>query len=547
MNECSQTVGVRTLASGLCAVGAMFTLMACNATETEQDLETMEVATLQQHLLTGPYGFKPLSREPIPQPTNPLIQNRQAAIRLGKIFFWDVQASSDGKVACATCHAAAGVDDRRVNTINPGLDGLFDVVPAAGATYTPTLITSDDIVGSQGVQRRRFLSLSPDPAIADESCTLVQDPQYGFERRVEFRQSQTVFGAVFFRELFWAGEANHEFNGLDINGFSPNNLVGSLTNMGKSALASQAVGPAANGIEMRCAGRPLNGATQSLGAKLMVRPPLQFQRVSTTDSVLGSLANPDGPGLLCNGAPCTYRGLIEAAYGPTMAATAETMFSVIWGESIMAYESTLIPDQTPFDRFLSGNLTALSPVQIFGLIRFVGKGKCVNCHSGPMLSDATWAHYDAHGPLNRDGGDQGFHNIGLANSDLDAGRASLGAGSHPMSVSGSPFDGYAFRTPSLRNVKLSAPYFHTGSNPTLEHVVDFFDRGGDFPNPQKSADITPLGLSALDKLALVDFMKNALTDCRVEKKKAPFDHPELVVINGPHLPAVGAAGTGPCR
>jgi hypothetical protein len=42
-------------------------------------------------------------------------------------------------------------------------------------------------------------------------------------------------------------------------------------------------------------------------------------------------------------------------------------------------------------------------------------------------------------------------------------------------------------------------------------------------------------------------MENALTDCRVEKKKAPFDHPELPLANGPTLPAVGAAGIGPCR
>jgi cytochrome c peroxidase len=547
MIDCFPKVGVRTLVRGLSAAGAMLSLLACNAAEPDpQDLETMEVATLQQHLLSGPFGFRPLSREPVPQPTNSHIINQAAAVRLGKVFFWDVQAGSDGQVACATCHSSGGVDGRRLNTINPGLDGVFDVVTGAGQTFVPQLITSDDIVGSQGVQRRRFLSLSPDPAIADESCTLVQDPQFVFERRVVFRQAQSMNGAVFFRELFWGGEAHHQFNGLNITGFGPNNTVGSITQQDNAALASQAVGPAANGIEMRCAGRPLNGTTQSLGAKLLARPPLQFQRVSGTDSVLGAIANPGGPGLSCGGAPCTYRGLIEAAYGPELAANAENVFSMLWGESLQAYQATLIPDQTPFDRFLSGNLTALSPVQILGLVRFVGKAKCVTCHSGSMLSDATVAHYQANGPLNRDGGDQGFHNIGLANSDLDVGRGDTGAAGVSNSVSGSPFDNYAFRTPSLRNVKLTAPYFHTGSNPTLEHVVDFFDRGGDFANPERSADIMPLGLSRLDKLALVEFLKNALTDCRVEKSKAPFDHPELAVVNGPTLPAVGAEGTGAC-
>jgi hypothetical protein len=77
-------------------------------------------------------------------------------------------------------------------------------------------------------------------------------------------------------------------------------------------------------------------------------------------------------------------------------------------------------------------------------------------------------------------------------------------------------------------------------------VVDFYDRGGDFPNVEKSADIRPLHLTAIEKAALVDFMANALTDCRVAKQKAPFDHPELPVPNGTALGAVGAEGIGSC-
>lgn len=511
--------------------------------------DEMDGAALRERVLRAPFGFRPLSREPVPQPIGGHIVDQEAAVRLGKTLFWDTQASGDGEVACATCHAATGsADDRRFHTIHPGLDNIFASggVTGPGQTYTPVLIVNDDIVGSQGVKRRVFQSLNPDPAIADENCLSQIDPQFADQRRIEFRQSVPVIGAVFLRELFWAGEAKHEFNGLNINGFTPNNTGGSITNISNAALASQSVGPPANGTEMRCGGRPINGVTQSLAAKLLARPPLQFQQVSPTDSVLGALANPDGPGLVCGAAPCTYRGMIEAAFGPDLAANAETMFSMLWGEAIQAYESTLIPDQTPFDRFLSGDFTALTLRQLFGLVRFVGKGNCVACHSGPMLTDATHRHFDEFGALNRDGGDQGFHNIGLANSELDHGRGSTGAAGVPQSVSGSPFDSYAFKTPSLRNVKLTAPYFHTGSNPTLEHVVDFFDRGGDFANPERSADVRPLHLTAFDKAALVDFLRNGLTDCRVENRQAPFDHPALVVANGPSLPAVGAEGTGPC-
>lgn len=541
---------LRALATSLCASGALLTAAACeDEASTPADLDTMEVGALQQHVLSLPFGFKPLSREPIPQPIGGHIVDRAAAIRLGKAFFWDIQAGSDGQTACAACHASGGADGRRFNTINPGYDGLFESggVTDVDQVYTPVLITNDDIVGSQGVKRRNFVSVNPDPAIADENCDVVVDPIYGTARRVEFRQAPMIYGAVFMRHLFWGGEARDKFNGLNIWGFTDNNTAGSITYQENSTLASQATGPVANSTEMRCTGRPLNGLTNSLAAKLLARPPLQFQRVSKTDSVLGALANPSGPGLHCGTTTCSYRNMIAEAFGPAMAANAENVFSMLWGEAIQAYETTLVPDQTPFDRFLSGNLTAMSPKQILGLVRFVGKGKCANCHAGPMFSDATMAFYQANGALNRDGGDQGFHNIGLVNSDIDGGRGGVGAGGAILSESESLFDDWAFKTPTLRNVKLTGPYFHTGSNPTLEDVMDFYDRGGDFANPQLSVDIVPLNLSALDKAAIIDFMKNALTDCRVEKSRAPFDHPELPVPNGPTLPAVGAGGTGPCH
>lgn len=532
---------------------AMFSLLACSPLDDElggeEEVGDVDVATLRQELFALPFGFRPLAREPVPRPTNSSIIDQDAAIRLGKAFFWDIQVGSDGQVACAVCHASSGTDARRFNTLHPGLDGIFASggVTGPGQTYTPVLIENDDIVGVQGLARRTFVGINPNPHIADEICDVVVDPVFGTERRLEFRQSLMIFGAVFFRHLFSAGEAQPEFNGLNSWGFTPNNLSGSLTRMENSALASQAVGPLGSSVEMRCTGRPINGPTNSLAAKMLARPPLQFQRVSPTDSVLGELADPDGPGLICGGAACTYRGMIEEAFGPAMAADAENIFTLIWGESVQAYQATLIPDQTPFDRFLAGQLNALTPRQIFGLIRFVGRGNCVACHAGPMLSDATVSFFEANGPINRDGGDQGFHNIGLLNSNLDGGRGSFGPGGAPISNSRSLFDDYAFRTPTLRNVKLTAPYFHTGSHPTLEDVVEFFDRGGIHPNPQKSADIFPLGLTDFDKRALVDFMANALTDCRVEKRRAPFDHPELPVPNGDHLPAVGAEGIGPCR
>ena len=112
--------------------------------------------------------------------------------------------------------------------------------------------------------------------------------------------------------------------------------------------------------------------------------------------------------------------------------------------------------------------------------------------------------------------------------------------------SGANADRGAFKTAALRNVKLTAPYFHNGGKATLTDVVAFYSRGGDFANPEKAQRMQPISFDAQDTAAVVDFLTNALTDCRTEKERAPFDHPSLVVPNGTNLPAVGAAGTGTC-
>jgi cytochrome c peroxidase len=92
----------------------------------------------------------------------------------------------------------------------------------------------------------------------------------------------------------------------------------------------------------------------------------------------------------------------------------------------------------------------------------------------------------------------------------------------------------AFKTPGLRNAELTAPYFHNGGTATLEDVVRFYNRGGDFADVNRDnldADITPLGLSEPDILDVAEFIR-ALTDPRVRRETAPFDRPSLSVGNG---------------
>ena len=160
--------------------------------------------------------------------------------------------------------------------------------------------------------------------------------------------------------------------------------------------------------------------------------------------------------------------------------------------------------------------------------------------------------------------DVGFYNIGVRPTADDLGVGAKNTLGLPMSLtrlaqSGanvgttltppiSPtervaVDG-AFKVPSVRNVELTGPYFHNGGKATLEQVVDFYSRGGDFHEANidnLDQRIRDLGLSATDKANLVAFLKS-LTDERVRFAKAPFDHPQLVVPNGPTIPAVGKDG-----
>src|SRR5262249_13880768 len=94
------------------------------------------------------------------------------------------------------------------------------------------------------------------------------------------------------------------------------------------------------------------------------------------------------------------------------------------------------------------------------------------------------------------------------------------------------------RTPGLRNVEFTGPYFHNGGQATLEQVVDFYNRGSDFPEGGVGPDIRRLGLSLNERASLVAFLK-PLSDDRVRFERAPFDHPELGVPAG-HDTTAGA-------
>jgi len=236
--------------------------------------------------------------------------------------------------------------------------------------------------------------------------------------------------------------------------------------------------------------------------------------------------------------------------------------------------------QVPIQINYSVGATPLTEGQLRGLHLFQGKAGCVVCHGGPELSNAavgTVTGFPVERMIMEDDSarvyDTGYYHIGvrptaedggLAGNDPVAGlplsqaeilrqhvcdggyetvivpgRRGDGIAPAPMNCNDDVARGGFFKAPQLRNVALTAPYFHNGSQLTLEQVVEFYNRGGDFNTVEEvkymDPDIELLGLTAQEKIDLVDFLRNGLTDPRTVAQSAPFDHPQLFVPNGhPH-------------
>ena len=151
------------------------------------------------------------------------------------------------------------------------------------------------------------------------------------------------------------------------------------------------------------------------------------------------------------------------------------------GKAIAAFERTIVTGDSKFDRYEKGNKKALTEQEKRGLILFVSKAACTQCHNGPNFTDNT------------------FHNIGVPQegpAKKDVGR---------FEVTKDPADMGAFKVPTLRNIAMTPPYMHTGTLNTLEEVVDFYNKGGG-PSSNKSPKIMKLNLTDSEKKDLVAFL-----------------------------------------
>jgi cytochrome c peroxidase len=227
-------------------------------------------------------------------------------------------------------------------------------------------------------------------------------------------------------------------------------------------------------------------------------------------------------------------------------------FGLFFGIAVQAYESTLVSDDTPVDRFLAGDTTALSGLEQQGLNEFRNGGsQCTRCHMGPELSAAGVTSATTGNPA--DPRAVGFFRTAVSAIEDDPGAAGVDAFGAPIfpGAPGGRGNG-AFKASALRNVELTGPYFHTGGAATLEQVLEFYARNGDVPaGGNLSNGFGNINLNQQDRARLVDFLK-ALTDDRVKFERAPFDHPSLCVPVGYQgtanaelfalVPAVGNTG-----
>lgn len=300
----------------------------------------------------------------------------------------------------------------------------------------------------------------------DATGAFVNDPVFEHRRQVTGRKTPSSISAAFTPLLFWDGRATGSFVDPE---------TGTVVIPAGGALESQSLGPILSTTEMGHDGRTWD----EVRTRLQSVTPMALALELTPDIEQALAQFPD------------YPALFNAAFGTPTINARRIAFA------IASYERTLIPNQTPYDQFAAGVPGALTPQQNQGFQVFVGN--CLPCHGGGNFSDNV------------------FHNIGVRPIADDSGR---------QAITGNPADAGRFRTPTLRNVKLRAPYFHNGGKATLADVIDFYNQGGEFFVNQDPL-INPLGLGPQQRNNLRIFLEQALTDTRVEQALPPFDRPTL--------------------
>jgi cytochrome c peroxidase len=327
---------------------------------------------------------------------------------------------------------------------------------------------------------------SPGVPLNNPDGTYSPSNQFGFNEQVTQRKAPSYLNAgLAFNGSFWDGRASNIFR---------DPLTNSVLLTEWAAYESQALGPPVSDAEMGHSNRNWTQVANQISA---AKP------LALATNIPPSLA------AWINGR--TYPELFEDAFGSPEVTPARIAMA------IATHERTLFSDRAPLDRYASA-IETLTAQEDRGRGIYV-QMNCNFCHGGPLLSD------------------QNFHNVGVRPQAEDIGREI---------VTGSANDRARFKTPSLRNVELRAPYMHNGRFATLEDVVEFYNRGGDFNAPNKDPRVRPLNLTGEQKADLVAFLKRPMTDPRVRDELPPFDRPHLYTESNrvPVITGDSRAGSG---
>lgn len=274
---------------------------------------------------------------PLPPPLAPAENpiTVQKAV-LGKALFWDEQLSSDGTMACGTCHIprSGGTDARVGNTAaHPGPDGI----PG----------TQDDVFGSPGISASNAFG------------HFTSHQTFGFDVQATDRLTPSMIASAYFPSLFWDGRATNQFS---------DPVTGQVVIQDRGALESQSLQPLQSDVEMAFASRDWAGLTDRLEAArplaLAANIPADLQAALSIDP--------------------TYPELFQNAFGTDEITPVRIAFA------LATYQRTLVPDQSRFDQVMRGQ-AQFTQAEARGRDAFASpQSRCVQCHAGSLFSDGQF-------------------------------------------------------------------------------------------------------------------------------------------------------------
>lgn len=471
-----------------CTKTLLIGLIVC--TGVTQETTLAETAQEVRVIITNRVGNidalkVPASDDLMPQPTDSLFRITPDKKRVGKLLFFDPIRSNSVRpefggvralaqtISCGSCHLGEAA----------GKAGTQQAIGMGGEGRGRIDSTTGRFVAQRTVMAG-LVDVLPTPMdIFDTAGTLTMSGRFDAVDGPG-RSAPSTIGFAMNNRLFWGGVAGEPYD--------PANTAKANANPGGLPTGE-------NLVQLTFGGHRMFG-TQRFPLQDNAVYMEMFRRAFPTEAAAADASgNPDD---LCND---------------------DTI-----GRAIAAWLRTVITRNTPFDRFIAGDDTALTPTQLRGAALYFteatsGGANCVACHSGPALNKVLG---DESGQLV----EENFQNVGIGDHPLIAlAQQTLGDPTiHDVGraeATGDPADNFKFKCATLRQLRDAAPFMHSGEMTTLREVVEYLNAGipssadaaaaGNlstlFTNPRGPSQIG-LALSNNDIDALVDFLENGLYD-----------------------------------